>query len=788
MLDKTNAKLGARVESEGDQKRNPHQFRSIYSQLVAQHQKEQRKEERRKRNLKKKRKEREKQRKALQKQAKEAATSSPAQSPASPGDHHLDFQELTGIDLNTVDVADIQGSLAFRSIRGVTGQFTTGLSALLEAFESIQNQDKIPFWIKDIQKVEGDFGAGVASVFSLKRWLFCINAYMAAMWVVVVIMPYVIFSSTAWGAEDQKLSWDGARSQLASGFLESSGSWDETDNETSSSALSVERLPGPDWLYYSSYSAKLGTYRLDFAYLATVIVLFLMNMSGVIRNIAYTIGLQFQTQIHDDDHSFAASSLLFAGYDYRSCLRTIVVQNQKQIHNNLKAILMKERAKQSRQEGGLKGKFKRGAGFMICTVLAVVMGYSIIWTLQNSLWLSKHSPIPNTTNNIITLIKVIIPKLIPKIVKLEGRKDTGIIMNTIIQRVFLCQIVSLGVMFNELNDMQKVAAAKGECFEDVAGDIYMRSLLTDFFASMIQLAMSYMSKWLTYWRWVYGGYCGRKEPVPSNIAMVLTREKLPEYEPHEAAIEVISNLYRQCVIWVGATVSPAMALAGMVNNLLLFFFSKWSTKALYRPPSNPWGGNEAKALNSKLLFLTLVFSAAPLLAWIVRSPSCGPHQGHPVISTYQDYMETEVSDFTKNTIGKATVFLFDGPPLFFLLTTVSVLLYFQSAKNHSLKDAVQILKKDFKLQHKERVAIVTAAMAFESQGFVLPRAWENEKLHVARIEKFGTVEDVEAITWADINANAEVLSEASNAFHRRQGEGDTPAALPRGAADGGDLI
>ena len=187
MLDKTNAKLGARVESEGDQKRNPHQFRSIYSQLVAQHQKEQRKEERRKRNLKKKRKEREKQRKALQKQAKEAATSSPAQSPASPGDHHLDFQELTGIDLNTVDVADIQGSLAFRSIRGVTGQFTTGLSVLLEAFESIQNQDKIPFWIKDIQKVEGDFGAGVASVFSLKRWLFCINAYMAAMWVAHLI-------------------------------------------------------------------------------------------------------------------------------------------------------------------------------------------------------------------------------------------------------------------------------------------------------------------------------------------------------------------------------------------------------------------------------------------------------------------------------------------------------------------------------------------------------------------------------------------------------------------------
>eukprot|EP01044_Picomonas_judraskeda_P037546 COSAG03_NODE_17098_length_384_cov_0.726316_1_plen_46_part_01 len=46
-------------------------------------------------------------------------------------------------------------------------------------------------------------------------------------------------------------------------------------------------------------------------------------------------------------------------------------------------------------------------------------------------------------------------------------------MNTIIQRVYLCQIVSLGLLFKELNDMQKVAARNGECFENLAGNIYM---------------------------------------------------------------------------------------------------------------------------------------------------------------------------------------------------------------------------------------------------------------------------------------------------------------------------
>jgi hypothetical protein len=239
----------------------------------------------------------------------------------------------------------------------------------------------------------------------------------------------------------------------------------------------------------------------------------------------------------------------------------------------------------------------------------------------------------------------------------------------------------------------------------------------------------------------------------------------------QAAIECISNMYRQCVIWVGATVSPAMALAGMVNNFLLFFVSKWATKDLYRPPSDPWGGDEAKALNSKLVFLTLLFSAGPLLAWVVSEPgpTCGPHRGQPVVNVYADYMTSDVQggSFIKDTVGQATVFLFDGPALFLLLTLALVVLYFQRAQAASLRTAVKVLQKDFAMQHKERVAIVQQAMAFESQGFVLPRAWENEKLHSGRLDPIEGIHNMESITWEEVNQVAPKLSKDA-ALQRQQ--------------------
>ena len=43
-------------------------------------------------------------------------------------------------------------------------------------------------------------------------------------------------------------------------------------------------------------------------------------------------------------------------------------------------------------------------------------------------------------------------------------------LQNIILRVYLCQMISLAVMFNELLELSEVSARNGDCFEDIAGE------------------------------------------------------------------------------------------------------------------------------------------------------------------------------------------------------------------------------------------------------------------------------------------------------------------------------
>eukprot|EP01048_Picozoa_sp_COSAG05_P021429 COSAG05_NODE_3942_length_1762_cov_2.848467_1_plen_551_part_01 len=506
------------------------------------------------------------------------------------------FAERITIDWNTFDIQHMESSVAAQSINEVSKQCTSTVVALWDAIESIQNQDKIPLFQASVQQIEGEFGAGIATVFSLKRWLICINVYMSVVWMCFVILPMLMIDNS--GNEDANVVHDLDAVAASAHSPDSSGSLalDLTSNFT-------DRSGALAWMYYSNYKPRLGEYRLDFAYLFTVMILYVLNMSGVIRNIAYTINLKFQNSINDEERSFVASGMLFGGYDHRATRSKIVLQNQASVRNQLRGIVMKDRAKDV--ESGLKGRVLRMAGMGVSMALAALMGWLIMKTLKNTKWLNAN--IPNGTNNIILLIKTSIPHLVPMIVRFEGRADHTGIMRTVIYRVFACQIVSLALMFWELYHLQKSATDNGECFEDIAGDIYMATLWTDLFYTMIEYTYRSLAKFIVYFRLVNGGFLGKKEKVPPNIASVLTKERLPEYTSEDAAVEVISMLYRQCVIWVGATVSPAMALYGTGFNLTIFFTSKWALLKLYRPPRDPWPGDEAKSLNTRLLFLTLLF-------------------------------------------------------------------------------------------------------------------------------------------------------------------------------------
>ena len=73
--------------------------------------------------------------------------------------------------------------------------------------------------------------------------------------------------------------------------------------------------------------------------------------------------------------------------------------------------------------------------------------------------------------------------------------------------------------------------------------------------------LAWLKKKIIYFRLTHGGVRGRKQAVPPKLARLLTKERLPQYDAKEAALDVISMMYRQAIIWVGATVSPTMAVS-----------------------------------------------------------------------------------------------------------------------------------------------------------------------------------------------------------------------------------
>lgn len=64
---------------------------------------------------------------------------------------------------------------------------------------------------------------------------------------------------------------------------------------------------------------------MDMAYLGVVLILYIVNTVGVVRNIAYTLGVNKQNDIYGGDHSYSATSLLFGAHDFKSSTRKIVL-------------------------------------------------------------------------------------------------------------------------------------------------------------------------------------------------------------------------------------------------------------------------------------------------------------------------------------------------------------------------------------------------------------------------------------------------------------------------------
>ena len=111
----------------------------------------------------------------------------------------------------------------------------------------------------------------------------------------------------------------------------------------------------------------------------------------------------------------------------------------------------------------------------------------------------------------------------------------------------------------------------------------------------------------------------------TTLDLIEERNKT-EYDTDRAAQAAIDMMYRQSLIWVGASLCPMLPFAGLVNISIQFFVQYNSMFKSCKPPKTPWSAEKTMYFFMQLVLLALLISGAPIVVLLTsKKISCGPH-------------------------------------------------------------------------------------------------------------------------------------------------------------------
>eukprot|EP01046_Picozoa_sp_COSAG06_P006694 COSAG06_NODE_317_length_17666_cov_51.304548_4_plen_1387_part_00 len=111
----------------------------------------------------------------------------------------------------------------------------------------------------------------------------------------------------------------------------------------------------------------------------------------------------------------------------------------------------------------------------------------------------------------------------------------------------------------------------------------------------------------------------------ATLDLIEERNKT-EYDTDRAAQAAIDMMYRQSLIWVGASLCPVLPFAGLINITIQFFVQYYSMFKSCKPPKTPWSADKTMYFFMQLVLLALLISGAPIVVLLTsKNLSCGPH-------------------------------------------------------------------------------------------------------------------------------------------------------------------
>eukprot|EP01043_Picozoa_sp_COSAG02_P046539 COSAG02_NODE_4362_length_5449_cov_17.248785_3_plen_1233_part_01 len=103
----------------------------------------------------------------------------------------------------------------------------------------------------------------------------------------------------------------------------------------------------------------------------------------------------------------------------------------------------------------------------------------------------------------------------------------------------------------------------------------------------------------------------------ATLDLIEERNKT-EYDTDRAAQAAIDMMYRQSLIWVGASLCPVLPFAGLINITIQFFVQYYSMFKSCKPPRTPWSADKTMYFFMQLVLAALLISGAPIVVLLTN--------------------------------------------------------------------------------------------------------------------------------------------------------------------------
>ena len=538
-----------------------------------------------------------------------------------------------------------------------------------ERFKSkLNNIKSVSLWGSEMKHVESIFGTSVVSYFIFLRFIFLINLVLFFVITIFVIIPQILFYYR---------------------LHERNATLSARNNFTFENDI-LGLVTGDSWfenteLFYGSYTNEIIAifniddnpenailqYRMPYAYLFTVLIVFLIFLIALI----YKLGVAFRESYGTLGAQTSAEicNHVFGAWDYGITNESAAKLRHHSITTDLKEEIDEQTARTIRRtwKNWLVVIFLRIffniLTFLLLSISGVIIVFSTLWALANRCPDSQAEylqplgiNIPGIINSFtIVILNFVLQFIFPFFARYERfRLQSNELKMTLVRSV-LIRLASLIVLTMTLfvsylsltdqtsYDRQAIArfiniplrtnfsidsfqCETFSCWETYFGQEFYRLAITNFVFAIFTTLFPEISRFIFHRigprLWTRASKCIKKKHIKKYLNLLA--ELVTSAPEFNIAKSVLDLIYAQALMLLGVFFCPFLPLISTVTFFVLFYVKKYSCVWFCSPSSRGLYRSARNNLFYIILLILIYFSCLAAILYILinlnPSDECGP--------------------------------------------------------------------------------------------------------------------------------------------------------------------